>query len=267
MLITTQTSFLRAIQQSAGNGYFHYATGTVKPDKLIGFLKKMSGKYEVNLSPQQAWRAGKKGKARTKLFLFAPDENFRWVLMATDGEGIVHQDETLKDLRLKKYRLQVLGYELIRQQKKDGKHGYTWRIEREKESYLQDELTRAIRNKNDLEIRSQIERLNRLSSFAGVRKQRKRLQSVINTDFRRVFGKNIENPYKIKNLFFTRLKIASVKNLNQFLSEMAKNERSASEQLRVYWANRKKRGEPAKPYEPIEPAEPKKKGLFGLPFL
>jgi len=256
MLITTQTGFLRAIQQAAGNGYWHYTQGTIHCNEVLGFVSQKKA-YNPNQAPQQAWRDGKRGKARAKLFMYPNGlDTLVWVLMATDGAGDV-RNECIKDLRLKRDRVTIGSYKLIQKPTKGGKQSFTWGLTQVATEYHIDTLKQAVRTKQDFKIRQKIADIEALSSFSGVREVRKRLQSVLKTESRRVFGDTLTQPYLLKNLFVRAVKIDSVVNLGHFVSEMYEKNRDLYEQLASYRRNKKRRGtSKPKPIELPQAAEP-----------
>jgi hypothetical protein len=240
MLITTKTGFLRAIQQAAGNGYFYYFQDTIDYTSLLEYVKSIHDTYDVNRTPQQAWRAGKKGLPRIKFFLHPADtDNLHVILMTTKN----NEKNTLPDLRLKRYRVTIGDYRLIQKPTQNGKKSFTWALTPEATEYHIDTLKKVVRSKQDFKIRQKIAEIESLSSFSGVRDQRKRLQSVLKSESRRVFGDTLTEPYKIKNLFVRAVKIDFVVNLTRFVSEMDEKNRDLYGQLASYRRNKQRRGE------------------------
>jgi hypothetical protein len=242
-LLQTETQFLRQIQKSATNEYFFYATGKVSAEKTVEFCKKIRASYETDRSKQQKWRAKKKGVANTNFFLF-PDnqekEKFNWVIMATKGEGKVHENEKLSDLRLRKSRLRVMDYELVQKPRSDaqesGKTSFTFQLTRELREIAEKAIRETTRSGSVPQLMQLKRELEHFSSFSGVRAQRKAFEKLLKAEVTRKFGKNSDvfEAVKPNNFYFKTVKIEEVLNITTFIKAMIKNDRTALEQMRVY---------------------------------
>ncbi|MCW3479977.1 hypothetical protein OL229_10490 [Neisseriaceae bacterium JH1-16] len=158
MLYPNSLVFMQRLQQAAGYGQYYYVEGEADLPGYERLAKKFAIAYETDLSRQTKHRRRRSGETTStffamKLSMYPNGEGqipVRWVLLATDGIGRVHEREQLRDLRKPQSRLTAGGrrYELIH----DGKC-WTWRLSH--------------RAENDY--------LNRIHRIAALPKQRRRV--------------------------------------------------------------------------------------------
>lgn len=179
-----KTDVMKRIQHLVSHGYLHYIQGEIAPKKLEAFILKMSDRYEIQRTAQQRWRAKGKGICSTELVLLASDPVKFWIL-ATEGEGLVHQLESLSDARNKAARLEITGYELVRVPKKDGKPSWTWRMTSENYEAWQERIKSAVRRFNDDLVRQALWSLKRVPGFSESRRQAFKLQAFAKAQWKR----------------------------------------------------------------------------------
>ena len=201
MIYKFKTDLMRELVRLVAHGYQHWTAGTVEAKKLEALQLKFADRYGVTATNQQRYRRKAKGEANSHLLMW-PDESGAvcWWLIATDGEGLVHQLEQLQDCREKRTRIEVTGYELLKVPKKltekeralekQGKSikktaHWTWRMSRENEDAWKERLRSAVRRKNDDLVRQALFSLKRVPGFSESRKQAFALESFAKAEWKR----------------------------------------------------------------------------------
>ena len=159
------------------HGYHYWTIGTTDPKKLSGLMLKFDDRYSINATPQQRYRRKSKGDSNTQ-FLAWQDETGAviWLLLVTEGEGVVRQLEALKDCRERKTRIGLTGYELVKTPRKgEGATAqWTWRIDSENYAAWEERLKTAVRKwhpHNDDLLKQALWSLRRIPGFSESRRQ------------------------------------------------------------------------------------------------
>lgn len=247
MLITTRLSFLQQIQKAAISGYFFYTTGSIEIEKLPNLIKKFEKLYQINQTRQQAYTKRLKGLSSAKFYCYADEApnketNVFWVLLFTAGKTEAQHNENLKDLRLKKQRFEYSDYQLIQKPRLDGKQKFTFHLKTDSLEYYQQQIRKVVRNKNFSQLNNLIQHINLMPGFAGVRSQKKKLQSILKGEIKKYLSPQdqIKVP-KMTNFYHRQQKLQHIKRLNQFIKQMLENDRTVKQQLAQYRNNTKKR--------------------------
>ena len=177
MIFKHKTDYMREVVRLVAHGYHWYTSGTTDPKKLSGLMLKFDDRYSINSTPQQRYRRKAKGECNTH-FLALPDETGAvfWLLLVTEGEGVVRQLESLLDCREKKTRIGLTGYELVKTPRKgEGASAqWTWRIDSENYAAWEERLKTAVRKwhpHNDDLIKQALWSLRRVPGFSESRHQ------------------------------------------------------------------------------------------------
>ncbi|MCB6182369.1 hypothetical protein LIN78_02215 [Leeia sp. TBRC 13508] len=96
-----------------------------------------------------------------------------WLLLATNGAGLVHEEEQLRDVK-GKHRLIFCGYELVRHTTR-GKAAWTFRRTREEMTDWYTLLGDQLRRQRMAEVAKALQCIAHQPGFAGVREQSSRL--------------------------------------------------------------------------------------------
>lgn len=159
------------------HGYHYWTIGTTDPKKFSGLMLKFDDRYSINATPQQRYRRKSKGDSNTQ-FLAWQDETGAviWLLLVTEGEGVVRQLEALKDCRERKTRIGLTGYELVKTPRKgEGATAqWTWRIDSENYAAWEERLKTAVRKwhpHNDDLLKQALWSLRRIPGFSESRRQ------------------------------------------------------------------------------------------------
>lgn len=172
MLIKHKTDAMRQLLNLSSRGYFYWTSGLISPKKVTALSYKFIDRYQINATSQQRYRAKLKEKSSTHLILWQEDEmTVHWWLLATEGEGLIHDLEQLYDIRKRNQRLSCTGYEIISSLKEAGHQRWTWRMTQQTEKEWHDRFKRAIRYKQYTALEQAIYSIKRIPAFAGVRQQ------------------------------------------------------------------------------------------------
>ena len=192
MIFKHKTDFMREVVRLVAHGYHWYTTGTTDPKKLSGLMLKFDDRYAINATPQQRYRRKSKGDSNTQ-FLAWQDETGAviWLLLVTEGEGVVRQLEALKDCRERKTRIGLTGYELLKTPRKgEGATAqWTWRIDSENFKAWEERLKTAVRKwhpHNDDLLKQALWSLRRIPGFSEARRQGFALESYAKAQWKRV---------------------------------------------------------------------------------
>lgn len=98
-----------------------------------------------------------------------------WLLLATVGTGMVHEQEQLRDVK-GKHRLVFCGYELVRHSTRN-KAAWTFRRTREEMANWFALLDDQLRRRRDDDVAQTLQRIAHQPGFAGVREQSWRLSA------------------------------------------------------------------------------------------
>ncbi len=177
MIFKHKSDFMREVVRLVAHGYHYWTTGTTDPKKLSALILKFDDRYAINATPQQRYRRKSKGDSNTQLLVWQDETGaVIWLLLVTEGEGVVRQLETLKDCREKKSRIQLTGYELVKTPRKgEGATAqWTWRIDSENYKAWEERLKTAVRKwhpHNDDLLKQALWSLRRVPGFSESRRQ------------------------------------------------------------------------------------------------
>lgn len=124
---------MRILLETAQRGSRYWQSGTVSPDKALGFAHKMARLYHADANQAQRAYAKKRGLANTSLVMFAETEDaILWWLLVTPGTGAVHEQEKLLDAHSGRGALIWRDQYLLRQEQRPRHHGggrtWTWAL-------------------------------------------------------------------------------------------------------------------------------------------
>ena len=158
----------------AGLGFVHHVSGLLSLDAAEEAVARFNARYGVNEADIRAVARERHEIARTRVVLWPEAESLAYALLATDGEGLVHQMVDLQDMRHAGARLRFRDYTLVPQ--RENVPSWTWQIQREKYQSLLRVGPGLLRNGHQLGAREFVEKLPRHPMFEGVRAQ---LQEVL----------------------------------------------------------------------------------------
>lgn len=190
---------MRQIINSVSRGSYHYTTGRVEKSKYHAFAVKMCKFYDVDRNATQRARAKSKGLANTTLIAWSSkkDSYVHFVLLATDGDGSVHDCEKLCDANNKHERIVITGYELLKLPQADKAPGLTWRMTKDTFQNWQFKIKDATQSKHRDAIAQIIYSLTRAVGFRGVRSQLFDLKRELKYALQRHFNKNEADKFEL----------------------------------------------------------------------
>ena len=170
-----KTDLMRELIRLVSHGYISWCSGSIEPKKAEGLMLKFHDRYAVNATSQQRYRRKTKDQANARLLMCLDEsgESVLWWLVATSGEGLVHQLETLMNATEKKTRLEITGYELVKTPRSGRSAQWTWRMTKETELAWKERIRTAIRGKHQSDelIQQALYSLRRVPGFAESRRQ------------------------------------------------------------------------------------------------
>lgn len=184
-----KTTVMQRIQQAASRGYVYFIQGYIPLNKVTSFAEKMNDRYDVGANENRRAYKKRKGLANTRLFLYPikDEQQFRYWLLATEGEGAVHVEEKLHKIFDVHHRISFHNdYELVPVTKKGTEYSTTWRMTRQHYKEWHERVRSSVRNPyTDEFARQSLWSLNRVPGFAGIRVQAKSLLKVFHAEWKR----------------------------------------------------------------------------------
>ena len=193
-----KTDAMRQIINLVGKGYIYYVKGVIPEEKLLDFLNKMHTNYGVYRTSQQRWRTKVKGQAVARLICWTKEDKNEvfWVLLATEGDGKVKESENLIDVRDKKNRLTITGYELVKLPRTGTEPCWTFRMTTDTKQMFYDDIYKAIARHQEKKIRQIIYSLLKAPGFRGVRNDVYSIKDYGDSIWARIRNKNEPSPFK-----------------------------------------------------------------------
>jgi len=183
---SSRAACMRILLEIVERGSCYWASGTVSPDKATALAEKFALLYgtDVGASRRSALRARHRAASQVLFWPRSPT-CLEWWLLVSEGDGVVHEREKLKNAGRTGERLTFLDqFRLVRRQREREKGGgrrWTWVLAPEAfERHLHTvrELSRS--HGSDSRITDRLDRylnqLRALPGFAGIREQKKELQ-------------------------------------------------------------------------------------------
>lgn len=189
-----KTVFMQRVLDAVSHGYHWHTSGTVPLDKAQRLADKFAEHYAIHRNENQRAYAKRKRECNTRLFLYAPPQAkvLAWFLLATDGDGRIHEEERLRHAQDARGRIRLDDdYELIRRTRKSDKGGgtvWSWRMTKDCERRWRERIISACRQSHALAITQAIGSLYRVPGFSGIREQTGALIALARAEWRRRHG-------------------------------------------------------------------------------
>lgn len=179
---------MRILLETAQRGSRYWQSGTVSPDKALGFAHKMARLYRADASQAQRAYAKKRGLANTSLIMFAETEDaILWWLLVTPGTGAVHEQEALLDAHSGRSALAWRDRYLLRHVQHPRHHGggrtWTWALAPQRMQMLMTAMKQlaaapGAANSRVDDLAELVRAVMHMPGFYGVRQQQLELLSV-----------------------------------------------------------------------------------------
>lgn len=237
MVIGYRSSFMQRVQEAAANGYVHVVTGMVDVRKYENLYRKFNALYDIDMHKSKRSREKAKGRALVRLFAHPEDGDLiRWVLMATEGDGLFFEHERKEIFSAAK--LELFGqYRLNRKTRKGVDHPvWTFSLLPDYHQELMSKAHQFIHFKNDVALRKLIHDSSRLVPFNGVRQDLYVLHKHIREDWRRHRGNGMpELPF----IHWQRRLATELVDVNAVIRRMERTDENACEAVRNIVNNRR----------------------------
>jgi len=195
---------MQRVADSVRVGAECYIQGATKLEKVPATLQRFGARYRVNLGRASDLRARQAGQ-----------DVGRWIGYLEERTGFVHwvlfywpgavPDPSERWMRPTVDRLGHTGYELVRITKSGANRPvWTWRYTKRQYQGLRDQLTGAIRLRQDAIIDQTIHNLARSPGFSGVRTQVKQLWRLVAAEWKRTRSQSEAPPEIPKNIGYVR---------------------------------------------------------------
>jgi hypothetical protein len=196
-VFTSKAAFMQRTQDYVRTGHHLFIQGVIPTVKVPAFAAKMTERHPVFDNKLKAFRAREKGEATGRLMFWLPhsnSENIHWILVVHPAKpdpedpkkGQLDPTEQWKNALHRDQKIQLTGYELVRQTKeKASKPVWTWRYQEDRYADLRDSLVLAIRSRRDQDVKRSIEVIWGTMGFAGSRAQAKALEKILRDEWKR----------------------------------------------------------------------------------
>lgn len=184
-ILIKKTVFMQRICDLVRTGHTRYIQGVILLEKAGFMASKFDERFQVERGKLEASRARKRGEHSARLLFWLPEDSVQvhWILLYCPGTIL---DTSEKWREATDDRVQLTGYELVRQTKTGADHAvWTWRYTRTRHDELREAVVQAIRRGRDDELRQLIHTLWRSPGFAGIRDQVKKFKDVIKAEWKR----------------------------------------------------------------------------------
>ena len=216
LVLASKAALMQRLADYVRLGYRYWTSGEIPLDRANRLVDKFHRLYEVGRSRNQRCSAKRDGIANSVLLLYLPHtataaqhasgqepyadtprpyaesrepqrESIRWFLLATEGDGLVHEQEKLRDAwsGSAQDRLQLTGYELVKLPRPGrAEPSWTWRMTKETYDAWRSRVIDTARRPG-MDTTSLIELLYRSPGFAGIRSQVGKIAGLLRREWKR----------------------------------------------------------------------------------
>ena len=128
-----------------GRGYVFHVSGVIEFHKIEAVVGKFAKVYHTDDSPTDERRRHRHHEARVRLVLWPEKAGAGFVLLATEGQGVVHDREPLLTVRRPEQRLRVRQYELLLLPRRRDQPRWSWRTVHARHEQLMQQAIRYAR--------------------------------------------------------------------------------------------------------------------------
>lgn len=168
------TGFLQTLRDTVNHGYHYWTSGVIKTIKADQLCEKFHEKYQVLASRQKRDYHRRLKKANAYLFMYPQkgEDVMDWILVVTQGNGIVHTKEQLKNHFSGQHRDRITfrHYELIKINQR-----LTWRLKKAEAEMWEKKMVSAARKNDTTDFALTSKALTQFPMFSGIRKQIKHI--------------------------------------------------------------------------------------------
>ena len=172
--VRAQQHLLRVVPQ----GYYWWTSGVVLPERKDALAEKFADLYGTTLGKDRRYVRKSKGLANAEAVCVVDGSVYRWFLVVTDGEGVVHDSEKLKDARTSSGRIRWADDYVLQDSRRPTTRGggnhWSWWLTPEAESMISRYVDRLAKS-NPSEMATYVEFQLRRPLHSGVRTQMGRI--------------------------------------------------------------------------------------------
>lgn len=186
-VVRHKTSLMQELLTRVSRGYEWHLSGEIDAKKVPALIEKFAQKYHIFADKNQRHYRKCKGRANAILFLYPQKytTGFFWWLLATDGDGAVHEQEALKQVCQHPITWGS-EYEIKHLSSPDKKTRWTWRMTKAQYHAWHERIRLSIRSRTtEAAIQAAIWVLFRAPGFRGIREQVKQLRYQIIKEWQR----------------------------------------------------------------------------------
>ncbi len=192
-VLLTKTVFMQRCADHIRAGYYLQTTGVVPLARATALVRKFRDLYLVHLGKDARYRRKRAGLGNAHLLLWKHAEEMpelTFALLVTPVDHPAHQLEKLADSREPAGRLELTGYELIRQTRPGSTApAWTWRMTDDTYQRWRERVLGVIRTRDDVGLRQAWYSLHLAPGFAPIRRQVRQVEKLGRAEYPRVRGR------------------------------------------------------------------------------
>lgn len=215
---STKTSMMRQLIHLVSHGYTFWCFGEVSPQKTEGLSYKFIERYQTTKSSQQRYRTRKRGECNVKMVFWKTESAVLWWLLVTDGDGLIHQIEQLKDAKKRNQRITIFSdYELIKTPRTGDPAAWSWRMTEACSERWKNRIKSAVRQKDNMKLRQVLYSLQRIPGFRNLRREAFKFSKYTESEWKR----SRKGPFPEKEIYigwlgqFKKPDLISIKDLKK----------------------------------------------------
>lgn len=187
-VLVFKTVFMQRVQETVGDGYRYYASGTIPLHRAPALARKFAEVYGVDRDKNERYRRKAAGLGNARLILGLSQEmSIDFFLLVSPGEHAAHHLEKLTDAT--KVPVRYREFELVTVTLKGrSKPGLTWRLNADTIGAWRERLHLHTAHYNRQALFQDWQSLYRVPGFAGVRRQVGELISVWRHEWQKLRG-------------------------------------------------------------------------------
>lgn len=183
-VFTYKSPYMQRIADYVRTGHIHYIQGVISLEKVFQFHDKLLVNLPIFDDKLKAFRAREKGEPTARIMFWRPKtgDELHWIVLLHATADQLPKTEKWRNALTE--RIELTGYELLRETKKDTiKPVWTWRYRPDRYADLRDSLILAIRSKRDQDVKLLIQTIWGTSGFSGSRHQAKQLIQMLKKEW------------------------------------------------------------------------------------
>ncbi|MDK9725983.1 MAG: hypothetical protein OEL88_14000 [Sterolibacteriaceae bacterium MAG5] len=177
---------MRILLETVQRGSRFWTGGVIAAGKALAFADKMATLYGTDRNQGQRAYAKQNGKANTTLLMYPDDDSgdIRYWLLATAGDGLIHEREKLLDAHHSRQLLMWSDQYQLQHVQRPAEHGggrsWTWSLTESRYAFLEASIRRHAAASGRMPERTDdldalVAAIMRMPGFYGIRQQQMEL--------------------------------------------------------------------------------------------